>query len=369
VAFFIEIGGEKVAARRDPLDSLWHLSAAASVTAGLLGLLAATLFVAIIFPQKPIGLAGAAAEQWLTAAANDFRGPGALLRGLGVFAVLDGLWLRFLLAALAYHLLVRLSIVIPESGRSAGRLRAGPAGAITACLGVLAALVGLLVNDAGGWRAAGMALTPGTAVPLPQAPGLRLNLESLAGAEPQVVSSVVISRSVGSAHSLQVQSGRPARSGSLWLIQRATDVALEVEAQDRQGRPLRLQSLLTGGETGPEIHVLFRPNQPEQAFAAASRNLSFRVISYPALPEQGIVRPLFLAEAYRGEETTPFISQQFEDQAELVVDGDLFTLRRDRYAILEVLHLPGLAVLLAGGLLTLIGLGLLLGGRFAVRAR
>jgi len=269
---------------------------------------------------------------------------------------------------LAYHLLVRLAIEIPEVRRSVGRLRGGPVGIVVTCLAVLTALVGLLINDAGGWRAAGMALTPGETVPLPQAPGLRLHLTSLAGAEPQVVSSVVISRSVGSAHSLQAQSGRPARSGSLWLIQRATDVALKVKAQDRQGRPLRLQSLLTGGEAGPEIHVLFRPNQPEQAFAAASRNLSFRVISYPALPEQGINRPLFLAEAYRGEETTPFISQQFEDQAEMVVDGDLFTLRRDRYAVLEVLHLPGLAVLLAGGLLTLIGLGSLLGDRLSVRA-
>jgi hypothetical protein len=145
------------------------------------------------------------------------------------------------------------------------------------------------------------------------------------------------------------------RWGNLWVYQQATGPALTVTAQDGEGHPLALQSLATGGESGPELHLLFRQNQSEQGFGLPTANLTFRAVSYPSLPEKGIARPVFLVEAYRGDAATPVLSQLVEDEAETTVDGVLLSLRRDRYVLLGAAYLPGWSVVSIGGLLALAG--------------
>ena len=54
------------------------------------------------------------------------------------------------------------------------------------------------------------------------------------------------------------------------------------------------------GEVSEKLHLLFQQTQGEQAFALPARNLTFRAVSYPALPERNITAPVFLVEAYRG---------------------------------------------------------------------
>jgi hypothetical protein len=81
--------------------------------------------------------------------------------------------------------------------------------------------------------------------------------------------------------------------------------------------------------------------------------LTFRAVSYEALPEKGIGRPVFLVEAYRGDAAMPVLSQLVEDEATVVVDDAKLTLRRDRYVLLAAAYLPGLPVVIAGVLLAL----------------
>ena len=110
-----------------------------------------------------------------------------------------------------------------------------------------------------------------------------------------------------------------------------------------------------GGAVDQTLHVLFQQTQGEQAFAIPTRNLTFRAVSYPALPERGIQRPVFLVEGYRGAEPSPAFSELVEDEMSFTLDGVALTVRRDQYVALEVAYLPGLIPLLLGCLLLLLG--------------
>jgi len=94
-----------------------------------------------------------------------------------------------------------------------------------------------------------------------------------------------------------------------------------------------------------------------------TRNIAFRVVSYPALPERGINAPVFLVEAYRGDDPHPLLSQLVEERATITLDDIVCTLERDRHAVFAVVYLPGLWLLLLGVLLILAGVLLALGWR------
>ena len=95
--------------RGDALDSLWRFASSGRVTLALIALLAATLALALIFPQLPAGLDSAATDRWFSAAVAGYRSLGTMLRAIGAFDILQGLWLRVLLAFLAYNLALRLA--------------------------------------------------------------------------------------------------------------------------------------------------------------------------------------------------------------------------------------------------------------------
>lgn len=95
--------------RRDVLDGLWRIASSGRATLALLSLLVITLGLAVALPQLPAGLDSAARGRWLDAAAAGYRGVGTLLRDLGLFAILEGMWLRVLLGLLAYNLGLRLA--------------------------------------------------------------------------------------------------------------------------------------------------------------------------------------------------------------------------------------------------------------------
>jgi len=148
----------------------------------------------------------------------------------------------------------------------------------------------------------------------------------------------------------------------MWIALRSAGPALQAAARDSRGRPLLLQSLepgseggLSQGEVGEEVHLLFRQTQPEQEFALPSANLTFRVVSYSSLPEQGINVPVFLVEVYKGDESAPALSEFVVENATLALSGLTLDLQRDRYAIVEAAYLPGLIPMLFGGLAILGG--------------
>ena len=72
---------------------------------------------------------------------------------------------------------------------------------------------------------------------------------------------------------------------------------MAVTASDSNGRPISIQALAPGGAVSEALHLLFQQTEGEQAFALPDRNLTFRAVSYPALPERNIAAPVFLVEA------------------------------------------------------------------------
>lgn len=396
--------------RRDILDSLWRAGSSAGALIALSALLIATLVVAAILPQQPGGLEPAAAQQWLLTTASSYRGLGSFLRTLGAFNVFEGVWIRVLLAIFAYLILLRLadqgrvvwralhrtptippvpprlpvqeitlsvpldaalarvqdvlrrrfSTVLVESVPDraqvyAGRRHGGAVGPLLIYVGLVGLLLGLLIQDVAGWQMGDVALAPGDRTILTRAGGLQVGLDAINGQGRGAISTVTLARADGRTRTIQVPYVLPIRWDNLWITQRDTGFALTVVARDSAGRGLMLQSLAPGGEVSSKIHVLFRQAQTEQAFAVPTRNIAFRVVSYPALPERGINTPVFLVEAYRGDDPQPLLSELVQETATITLDDIVCTLERDRHAVFAVVYLPGLWSLLLGVLLILIG--------------
>ena len=389
------------------LDGLWYAGSASYTLMILTALLAGTLALAAIIPQQPAGLAGAAAEQWLTGAASGYRQAGSFLRAVGVFHIAGSPWMRAILAALALNLALRVAAqagFLHRLWRSPGLLGAPPrlivqrttlpgsldilvsqvsamfgprfssvaidneaehaqvyavqrplgaTGPLLTYLGPLLIMLGLLLNDALGWRAINIALAPGGSASLPVAGGLRVTLDSVAeaGTKPAVLRLA----DAQAGRSVPIAANRPARWGSVWLTQQELGPVLAVSAEDGGGQPVPIQALASGGAVSERLQLLFQQTQGEQAFALPTLDLSFRAVSYPALPERNIAAPVFLVEAYRGADPAPVFDELVEDIATVNLDGVTLTLRRDRYVTLEAAALPGLPLLLLGAIIMLAG--------------
>jgi cytochrome c biogenesis protein ResB len=389
------------------LDGLWYAGSAPHTLMALAVLLAGTLAVAAIIPQQPAGLSGAAVEQWLAGTAGSYRDAGSFLRAVGAFHLTGGPWMRVLLAALALSLMLRVanqagflyrlwrspaplaapprlivhratlpgapeaivdqlpaalrprfSSMAVESNPDGAqvylvRRPAGAVGPLLTYAGPLLILLGLLLNEALGWRAGDIALAPGGSSSPPAAQGLKVTLAGIYGED---AASTTLRLAEGTrTREVHTAANRPARLGNVWLTQQEIGPALVVTAEDRSGRPVEIQALTPGSEIGERLPLLFRQTQSEQAFALPARNLTFRAVSYPALPERNISAPVFLVEAYRGADPAPVLEALVEDTAMVSLDDVTLTLGRDRYVTLEAADLPGLPLLLLGVTVLLAG--------------
>ena len=390
------------------LNGLWYASSAPQTLMALVMLLAGTLAFAAIIPQQPASLDAAASERWLTTAAAAYRGAGPFLRAIDAFGVLSSPWLRALLAALAFNLALRVvaqgrvvrrlwrraevlpappglpteharipgvletllaraedvlritspGVAVEREGSHAqlyaGGHRAGLCGPLLTYVGGLLILIGLLVNDTAGWRKPDIALAPGSTAVLAQAAQLQVTLNTAAGEGTGATANVTVARAAAG-KTVDVGFAWPAFWGNVWLAQQATGPALSITAQGSDNRPLLLQSLAEGSEVDQNLHVLFQQTQGEQGFAVPARNLTFRTVSYPGLPERNIQRPVFLVEGYRGTDPAPVLTELVEDKATLTLDGISLAVQRSLFVTLEVAYLPGLIPLLLGCLLMVAG--------------
>ena len=249
---------------------------------------------------------------------------------------------------------------VPAECVYAERRRYGAVGPLLACAGPLLAMLGLLVNSASGWRTADISLASGEHTALRQAGGLMLTLDGISGDGGATTSTITATRGDGTARQVSARPLLPARWGNLWIFQRSTGAALSVRARDDGGRALLLQVLDPVGQASGELHIAFRPKETEQEFAAPAQNLVFRVVSYPALPQKGIGRPVFVVEAYRGDDPTPVLRELVQDEADLTLADQTYVLRRDRYAVLEIGYWPGGFLVAAGIFVMLLGLAITL---------
>lgn len=397
-----------------PLDDLWRAVSSPIATIVLATLLAGTFAVAALIPQLPVGLDLTATAQWLATTAALYGRTGALLGSSGLLNVLGSPWMTLLLAAMAFHLALRIAgqvrhlqrtrrvdaplapqglpfelVQLPDSlgeirdrvapimaaERMAatvqetetaaapkrvdafGRRRtASDAGPLLAALGVLLMTGGLLWNSVGGWRAVDMALTPGSTVQPAQARGLSLSLINSAGSGESGPSFLQLTHA-GSERIVAIDTAWPARWGSVWVAQRSSGPALSVRAR-AGGEELPLQSLQAGGETAISLHLRFGQDESEQGFAIPSQNMAFRVVSYESLPEQDVTAPVFLIEGYHGEDAAAQLNRLVEEEATIEWEGITLSLQRDRFVVVDLAGMPGLPLLLAGAVLLLAGVAL-----------
>ena len=407
---------------RDLLDDLWRISSAPAGTVILALLLGLTLALAAVFPQEPAELQSAAEQHWLDTVAGTFGSLGPVLRLAGIFSILGGPWLRFLLAVIAYHLLLcgaaqahslwrswqrpamvpplpghlpvrRLSLdgpldaamarvadaLRPRYPRTAGddtgeqarlvyaeRRRWAAPGPLLATLGALLILVALLLNNLGGWQARDLVLVPGSSVSPPAEPDIHIALGQTGASASSAIS---VTLSGGATRGGSLGFGHPYHWGDLWIVQQDTGPTLAVSAWDSGGRPVPLQSQVSqekAGKPAESLHLPFPPSETEQAFVAPTRNLAFRVVSYQALPEQGYTGPVFLVEAYRGDNpATPIQTRLVPEKAALVIEGATYFMRREQHVVLDAASVPGMPPFLAGIVLALAGIPLALWGGWA----
>jgi hypothetical protein len=172
------------------------------------------------------------------------------------------------------------------------RRRAGVLGAPVLSFGLLLLLTGVVANSLAGWFTVDIALAANSSTGLSIDGGLQLLLDSIEGEGRATRSTVTVTRSDGRQERLAAGYTLPARSGNLWIAQRATGPSLQARAHSAD-RPLLLQSLATDSPANASLNLPFR-QASELAFAIPARNLAFRVVSYNALPAQGIHLPVFL---------------------------------------------------------------------------
>lgn len=401
------------------LDQLWRFVSSGYVTLFLFAVLAVALALAMIFPQLPASLEAGERVRQLDALTSSYRELGPILRQIGIFTILDGLWLRLTAGLLAYSLLLRLAdrgrrlaavwrpvdaVPAPRPSGATGRVtvvaapqealaavqqimrsrystllvetteksarvygRRGERGAAADLLftiSLLLLLAGLLINATAGWYTVELPLMAGEAARFPFAGGLEIAFDGFAADE--AGSRAIVAVAWADGRRVELRPGRywPARAGHLWIIRLGEGPVLVARASSAD-RPLLLQMLAVGAAAGEEIRASFPQARTEQAFAIPERNLTFRVVSYDALPGQGIGKPVFLVEAYRGDEPTPILTQLVEARTTFALDDVTVDLRRERYAVLMAAYAPGLILLIVAVLLALAAMLLAVGGGYA----
>lgn len=390
------------------LDRIWQRASAPQTFVALAMLLAGTLALAAVIPQQPSTLTASAAESWLAATTASYRDAGAFLRVIGAFNIVHGVWLRMLLAALGFHLALRLADQLRAGRRTLAPPQANPppaglliaetriAGPLAEALariaeslrgrypviliendtaraqiyaerrrtsawapalalaGALLVLAGLVVDATWGGRSPDLALAPGSSAMLDQPPGARVTIQEIGGPDTAPQARVVLT-DARSQRAQWLAFAWPTRLRNLWVAQQTTGLALAITAVDASGNPLLLQELAAGGAVSETLHVLFRQTEGEQAVAIPARNLALRAVAYPALPDQDITEPVILVETFRGTDPAPLAGELVETGASITVDDTIITLRRERYAVLAISYLPGLWLQLVGVLLVLGG--------------
>ena len=389
---------------RDLLDSIWRASGSASTTVVLIMLLIITLLVIALIPGAGSELS--LVQQSSTHVLDSSTSQTAVKIGYVALSV----WLKALLAAIGFISLLRLAdqvlgasrifrrgcyppcppqvmperhVVGEELGPAAKQTEHGlksswpevrcerqPArvrffatrrrwkaiDGILIEIGPLMVLLGLAVNSAAGWHFTSIALPPEGPVSLQGSASTTLSLNGIANDGSDVTAVILASTGQNVATEQLITNHRPGRWGNLWVTLQATGPALIVNASDVSNRPLLLQSLVGSSEIGETLKVLFRTTQTEQAFSIPTRNLAFRVVSYPELPDRGLYAPVFLVEAYRADSVTPILSELVTDAAEFNIDDTRITLAREHFALVDSAYLPGVVPMLSGAILLLVGL-------------
>ncbi len=382
----------------------------------LLGLLALSLVLGSLLPQLPVADAvdSATTNRWLSTTTARFGTWGTPLRAVGLLDIGHAFWFRLLLALLAFHLLLsaveaaqtawaarskrrhpplppsdaphEASASLPPPLREAvdavrsqlaasglrvlgeqqeeetptgaflyaDRARIGVLGPLLGNVGALLLLLGLFIDSAWGWQTGDLLLAPGQEIALGHDTGLRLRLEEAASTADsgQIVfldgSGQAITRSLGFAH--------PARSGGIGVHQKGEGPALMVIiGGDETGQPISLPPLTGEGRAGDTVSLIFDQPQAERHITVPDFNLALRIVAQPSPTKHKPDQIIFVVQGYQRGRSQPTFTSHVREDSMLMQGGARIILKPERYAVLQVTHAPGLVLLLAGGLLMLLG--------------
>lgn len=390
-----------------PIDRIYRFAASDRVLAVVLALTAAALLLSQLLPQAPPETAQQSTARWLTETVSRYGSAGAVMQAAGLFDLWQSSWLRFLLAVLAFILLLRLGLAAGEAWqrlrrpdpvatawqaqhwlwqavvmmkddaktvadeladdlrsegwrvasdvgdrsahlvaeRNAWGVLAGP----LAYLGLLAALAGLWLGQLAGWREAGVVLAPGQPVRLSQDNSLVLT--ALAEQD-----RILVQRDDQPAVEKAFPAVGAARAAGVAIQRSGAGQALTVSARDAAGQPLQLQAAERRGPPQGALTLVFDQPRAEQVFLAPASGLVFSVVAFPALPERGFDGPIFLVQAFPAGQQAPIANQFIEGDAELTIGDAIYTLVVGRYLTVQVSRNPGLPLALVGGALALTAL-------------
>jgi hypothetical protein len=274
-------------------------------------------------------------------------------------------------------------VVTPASGDWLYADRFAPFAAML-CLGLLLAITGLVVSERTAWWEDSVSLGPGQVRPLGHGTDLAIHADvvqadSVPGARFQT--QITLLRDGQDIASGLLPDRFPALYDGLLFRAISTEPALLVQAEEDTGGSLPLQTPETGTTQFTQIALRFREQEPEQSpqyivvldltrgrqvgrqfeqhaneryVLVPSRNLSLRLVHEPAPAQPARYR----LEAYRGTETEPVEWHEFDAASSVQIDGDHYTFQPQRYAVIRFGQDYGLAVVLAGAVVTVLGLAL-----------
>ena len=177
----------------------------------------------------------------------------------------------------------------------------------------------------------------------------------------------------------QLPGRLPALYDGLLFYATSTEPALLVQGEDSTETSLPLQTPETGTTQFTQVALRFREQEPEESpqyivvldltggrqvgrqfeqraneryVIVPGRNLSLRLVYEPTPTQPARYR----VEAYHGNDTTPFDQHELNAASAVEIAGDRYTFQPQRYAVIRFGQDYGLAVMLAGAVVTLLGI-------------
>jgi cytochrome c biogenesis protein len=400
-------------------DLLWRAFSSRRLTLILLAVIAVVLSCGAILPQIPAGTDVASREydRWYGAIQARYRQWTDVLATLGLFSVLDSLWLKLTLALLMVNLSVcaiaqfeagfrppkcsaesfdrafrrasqsatfvvaskkesvqaslrallerdRYRVEVQQEDRAsyltASRFSLMRWGPIVAHGGLILVIVGLLLGTRVAWRERDIALSPGQAYQIQHVPSLSVRLDDFdAELYPHGAPRTYLARITLLEEGNEVKTGvalpnAPFRYDGLSLYQVSHGPLIMVRALDEDAQPIPLQALAPGATEQEEAALQLSDQNNEGYVTVPDHNLVLRIVYQSMAPPQEENLPSLLVQAYRGGMTDLVHSETLHDSATLEIDGNAYMVDWAHYAVLDITNDPSLSVILVGATTALV---------------
>ncbi len=392
--------------------SIWRVALAPHAELALLGALLLMVVLGGVLPQAPQAVSADPGQyqQWLGALRSRWGGAVDVLSSLGLLSIFRArlflVWLAIIATAAGLRLLqfwaptwaipsrrmigtaplvlaynteeawVRASRAFAEAGMRIARTcqiedvqwawvhRAGAARWVPGLfyLGLLVLLLGAWVGRQYDWSSQPLELGLGETKVVDRAKGLSVRLEEIAvmprkdGSLQRLDSTLTVLRGNDLSAVVRASLDRPGRYQGLAFYELGYGPSARLEAADGQGQALTLQRMVGDTSLKSIQRVLFSERRQEWLLAIPQADLIVRLVHYPSLPTQGILRRALHVQCHRGRDGQLLAEEFLADSGQIAVDGISVKVAFEYYVVLRAEHEPTLPLAAVGGALATIGL-------------